>query len=122
MKYISNTVLNTALDYIRNNATVIHICNDTPLSYSDLSSYTLGSATISISNFSITKLGITSGRRISVLDTAVTVSDSDSAVCVAIADVTETDLLYVTELNTVSVINGSEYNILEWDIEFRSPV
>ena len=121
MKYISSIVLNTALDYIRNNSDVLHLCNATPTSYSDLSSYSLGSASISVSNFSITKTGIVSGRRISVLDTAITVSASDNAICIAIADTVKGDLIYVTELNTTAVINGSEYNVLEWDIEFKDP-
>jgi hypothetical protein len=122
MKYISITVLNTPLEYIKNNANVIHICSSVPTAYSQLTTYSLGSASLNTSNFSITKIGVVSGRRISILDTEITVSSTGNAICVAIADTVEGTLLYVAELTTVSVTNGSIYSIKEWDIEFRDPI
>ena len=122
MKYINNLILNLALDYIRNNADTLYICSDAPIFYTDLATMSLGSASININSFSLTKTGLVSGRRVSVLDTEVTTTASGDAIVIALADVSSVDLLYATTMNTATVINASIYSVQEWDIEFRSPV
>ena len=122
MKYINPLIQNVALDYIRNNTDVMHICDSAPTGYEELLLCSLGSTTMSISNFSITKTGITSGRRVSVLDTELTADSSGNVLYAAIADSSESELFYVAEINTVSIIASSIYEIKEWDIEFRDPV
>lgn len=116
MGYTNTILLDLLPEYIKNNTTIMHVCSALPTVYTDLASYSLGSVTMGISDFSNIKSGLTSGgRRVSVLDKEVTISLAGTIKYIAIASATV--LFHVEESASTIVVAGDVYNILEWDLE-----
>lgn len=122
-KSVSNTVLDEALNYLKNNATLLCVCSSEPTTYTEATStYELADVTIDSSDFTGPADGDTSGRKITVnAQTAVTIDNSGTAQHVALVDVTNTELLYVTTTTSTTLSAGGEINVGSFDIEIADP-
>lgn len=100
-KTVHNDVLDGALNIIKNNCTSEVLCSQEPTSYAEASStYALADVTVDSSDFTAGD-GDTSGRKLTVAQQAsVTVDTTGKGTHIALLDVSNTKLLYVTEENT----------------------
>ncbi len=121
MKYISTDALDTALNYIKTNATIMIICHTMPATYAEAVTYSLGSSNISTIDFSAPKSGAVSGRRITCEAVEVLITASNNITYLVLGKVSTNALVYVTETDSTSVIVGSVYKNKTWDIEINNP-
>ena len=121
-KFLSDTVLDAALDVIATADTLI-ICAGEPADYTDATTdsgsggHALGE--ISVSSGDFTKAdGDTSGRKITCAQqTGVTIDVSGTADHVALVDVGTTTLLAVTTITSQAVTSGNTATINAFDLE-----
>lgn len=126
MAYLSDTILDAALDILNNNADRIDICSQEPATYTEATStYTLGNKDHGAagSAFGNPQDGDTSGRK--VASTAVTdgsVTGTGTATHWAVSDVGNTELLAASSLSTdQAVTSGNSFSLASFDIEFPDP-
>lgn len=119
MPFISSSALDAGLNYIKNNATTIHICSAEPTSYSNVSSVSLGNATsITVSN----PTNAPGGAR------KITVGPITGGVITATGTATHYALVSASELLSVGVLSASQgvssggnFNLTAFDIVFQQP-
>ena len=123
-KLVNDLVLDAALDYIKNNATQLSVCIDTPTTYSHatttdnkvLAIHTMTGADYTVGN------GAT-GRKVTVAEQptiAIIGAGTQNAthVCLSAA---ATDLLYVTTCTLQALTNGNTVTVPEWNITIGDP-
>jgi hypothetical protein len=123
-KMVNDLVLDAALEYIRDNATQISVCIDTPTTYNEsvtvdnkmMALHTLTTADMTIGN------GAT-GRMLTVAaQAAITVTSSGTQnathVCLAAA---AANLLYVTTCTSQALVNANTVTIPAWTITIADP-
>lgn len=119
MAFIHDNAHDALLNYIKNNATVLHICSTEPTQYSEVATYTLGNK--STPGFTGPAAGDASGRKITVTaisDGSVT-ADGTAAFW---AIVSGTELLAANDLAaTQGVSNGNTFTLPAFDIENPDP-
>lgn len=124
-KSVHNDVLDAALNYIKNNATRLVLCDAEPTTFTEANvTFALADVTIDSSDFTGPADGTTSGRKITVgAQTGVDVDATDAGGTnhVALLDVTGTKLLYVTTAPDVAVDSAGTVDFGAWEIEFRDP-
>lgn len=121
-KTVHDDVLDAALDYIANNATIMTLCSQQPTTYTEaITTYKL--ADIAIDSGDFTKAnGDTSGRKTTVAaQNGVTVDSSGTSNHVAIADGANSKLLYTTTHTGQALVAANTVNIGAWDIEIADP-
>lgn len=119
-KWANDNVMDNGLNWIKNNTDVMHICNNQPTSYSDLSTMSLGSVAMTSSDFTLAD-GDTSGRKLTVVAKDITASADGTATHVALANSSTSTLVYVTTMTSKTVNNGDTVSLSAWDIELRDP-
>lgn len=121
-KAVHDDVLDGALNVIKNNCTRMTLCNAQPTTYTEANStYALASVTMDSSDFTIAD-GDTSGRKLTVAaKNNVSISASGTSNHVALLDVTNSKLLYVTTHTAQAVTAGNVANIGSWKIEIADP-
>jgi hypothetical protein len=123
-KSVHNDVLDGALDIIKNNCTRQVVCSAEPTTYTEANAtYALADVTMADTDFTHAD-GDTSGRKTTVgAKSSVLIDTSGTATHVALLDVTNTKLLYVTTCTSQALTaNGSNtVNIPAWDIEIADP-
>lgn len=105
--FISDTVFDTALNYLKNNVTKVVLCDAEPTNYSDAntdngtgSGMKLAEVTVDSSDFTLAA-GATDGRKVTCgAQSAVAVSVAGDGSHIAWLDVANTALLAVTKLAT----------------------
>jgi hypothetical protein len=123
-KLVDDTVLDGALNIIKNNATQISVCADTPTTYSNAT--TAGAFRLAL------KTGLaagdytgpaddTSGRKLStVAHSAISVSNSGTATHVCLCGTAAT-LYYVTTCTSQVLTAGNTVTIPMWKINIADP-
>lgn len=102
--FVSDTVYDVALNYIKNNATKVVLCEGAPTTYSDANTDNgTGTGTkiaeITVDSDDFTLANHTSGRKVTCVELVVTVTAAGDADHVAWLDVTNTTILRVAPLS-----------------------
>ena len=116
-KYQNDIILDTALDYIKNNVTQISICNAQPTTYAQATStYKLAiRAGLTSGSFTGPADGTPNGRKITVNEQAsITVDASGDATHVALCS--GSVLLYVTTCTQQTLTSGNTCTVPLWTI------
>lgn len=120
-KSVSNTVLDAALNYIKNNADLMTACSAEPTNLTEaVTTYALADVAMTGTDFTVGE-GDTNGRKVAVGAKAdVLVDASDTATHVALVD-SGTELLYVTTCTSQALTSGNTVDFPTWDIEIADP-
>jgi len=121
-KSVHDDVLDGALNIIKNNCTRMTACTTQPTTYTEgNSTYALADVTMTAGDFTVGN-GDTNGRKVAVAaKSAVTVDTTGDAKHVALLDVGNSKLLYVTTCTTQTLTGGNTVNFPTWDIEIADP-
>lgn len=121
-KSVHDDVLDGALNILKNNVTRMVACSAQPTTYTEgNSTFALADVTLASGDFTNAN-GDTSGRKTTVgAKSGVTVDTSGTATHVALLDVTNTKLLYVTTCTSQALTGGNTVNFPAWDIEIADP-
>jgi hypothetical protein len=117
-KWQNDLILDTALDYIKNNVTQEAVCSAQPTTYAEATStYKLALKTgLTSGSFTGPTNGDTNGRKLTVNQQAsINVDASGDATHVALCS--GTVLLYVTTCTTQTLTSGNTVTVPNWDIE-----
>lgn len=122
-KTINSTVLDQALNYIKNNATRMVVCSAQPTTYTEgNATFMLANVTMASGDYTV-QAGVTSGRRVTMAaKTAISVTNSGTATHVALLDVTGTALLLVTTCTSQALTAGNTVTVPTWNDEIAAPV
>lgn len=122
-KSVHDDVLDGALNVIKNNATRVTLCNAQPTTYTEANAtFALADVTVDSSDFTGPANGDTSGRKLTVTaQNGVTVDASGTSTHVALLDVSNSKLLYVTTHTSQALTSGNTANIGAWDVELADP-
>lgn len=115
-KWQNDLMLDAALDYIKNNATVLTVCSAQPTTYAEATStYKLADVTVDSTDFTHAN-GDTSGRKTTVAaQSAVPIDTTGTATHIALCS--GTVLLYVTTCTSQALTSGGTVDVPAWDIE-----
>lgn len=122
-KSVHNDVLDGAWNIIKNNCTKITLCSQEPTTYAQgNATYALADVTVESSDFTLAD-GDTSGRKVTVSQqTGVTVDSAGTATHIALLDVANSKLLYVTTMTSkVLDAGGDTVTIPAFDLEILDP-
>lgn len=121
-KSVNNLVLDATLEYLRDNVTQMTACSAEPTSFSEANAgFALADVTLAPADFTIAD-GDTSGRKVSVAaKNGVSVDTTGTVNHVALLDVANSRLLYVTTTAAQGVSSGGTVDLGGWDIELADP-
>ena len=123
-KSVHNDVLDGALNIVKNNATRMTVCSDEPTTYAEgNATYALAAVTVASGDFTNAD-GDTSGRKCTVAaKSGVLIDASGTATHIALLDVTNSKLLYVTTCTSQALTaNGSNtVDFPSWKFEIADP-
>ena len=123
-KIVHDDVLDGALNIIKNNCTRMVACSAQPTTYTEgNATYALADVTMASTDFTNAN-GDASGRKTTVAaKSSVLIDTSGSATQVALLDMTNSKLLYVTTCTPQALTaNGTNtVNFPAWDIEIADP-
>lgn len=121
-KSVHDDVLDGALNIIKNNCTRMTLCSAQPLTYAEgNATYALADVTMAAGDFTAAN-GDTSGRKLTVAaKTGVPVDTTGTGNHVALLDVTNSKLLYVTTCTAQGVSSGGTCDIGSWKVEIADP-
>ena len=123
-KYCHDDILDAALNYIKNNCTRMTACSQYPTTYLKAitaSADMLADVTMSSSDFTV-GLPVVSGRKVAVAAKAdEPITSTGTATHVALVDVANTKLLYVTTCADLYLTGGQLMDFATWNIEIRAP-
>lgn len=122
-KSTHDDVLDAALNYIKNNCTRMVLCSAQPTTFTEANAtYALADVTMASGDFTLAN-GDTSGRKVTVAaKTGVTVDATGTGNHVALLDVTNSKLLYVTTCTSQAVGAGGTVDFGTWKAEIADPV
>ena len=121
-KKVDDTVLDGALNIIKNGATRMVACSAEPANYAGIAAVALADATMASTDFTVAN-GDTSGRKVTVAaKSSVLIDTSGTATHVVLHDNVSV-LHYVTTCTSQALTaNGSNtVNFPAWDIEIADP-
>lgn len=121
-KSVHSDVLDGALNIIKNNCTRMVACSAQPTTYTEAdATYALANVTMTGADFTLAA-GAVSGRKATVAQkTGVTVATSGTANHVALLDVTNSKLLYVTTATAQVLTSGNTMTFNSWTVEIADP-
>lgn len=121
-KTVHDDVLDGALNILKNNVTRMTICSSQPTTYTEgNATYALADVTLASGDFTNAD-GTTSGRKTTIAQkTGVTVDTTGTATHVALLDVTNSKLLYVTTCTSQAVTAANTMTFNSWKIEIADP-
>lgn len=123
-KSVDNSVLDAALNEIADNGTRLCFCSQEPTDYTEaITTYKLADLDgLTSGDYTGPADGDTNGRKLTVdAQTGITVDSDGTSNHVAIVDVTNTLLLYVTTHTGQAVTSGNTIDMSAWDIEIADP-
>jgi len=115
-------MLDAALNWVAGSATYYTVCSGSPATYADARA-TLCLAGIGITSgcFALAD-GTSSGRKLTMTaKTSASITVSGSALAVALLDVPNSRLLYVTTCTSQYLVSGGTVDIPSWSIEIADP-
>jgi hypothetical protein len=118
-KSINPDILDAALDEISGNATLMIACSAEPTDRTEaVTTYALADVSVSSGDFS--KSDFSGGRRLVIAaKPGVEVDANGTATHVAL--VSGTELLFVTQSNSIALTTSDEITIPEWEIRIPGP-
>lgn len=123
-KRILGTVLDQALTYIKNNATRLVVCSSEPTTYTEgNATYNLASITISSTDLTVAA-GDGAGnspRKVTEASKTGSVSTSGTGTHVALLDVTNSALLFVTTCTSQALTSGNSLTVGAFKLEMGAP-
>lgn len=123
-KIVHDDVLDGALNIVKNNCTRMTACSTQPTTYAEgNATYALADATLASGDFTAAN-GDTSGRKLTVgAKSGVLIDTTGTATHIALLDVTNSKLLYVTTCTSQALTaNGSNtVNFPAWKLEIADP-
>ena len=123
-KIVHDDVLDGALNIIKNNCTRLTVCSTQPTTYTEgNATYALADVTVDSTDFTAAN-GDTNGRKLTTAaQTGVLIDASGTAAHIALLDVANSKLLYVTTCTSQALTaNGSNtVNVPAFDIEIADP-
>lgn len=121
-KFVHDDVLDGALNIVKDNCTRMTACSQQPTTFTEAdATYALADVTMVSGDFTLAD-GDTSGRKLTVAQkSGVTVDTSGSATHVALLDVANSKLLYVTTSTSQVLTFGNTMTFSAWDIEIADP-
>lgn len=121
-KTVHDDVLDGALNIVTNNCTRQVACSAQPTTYTEgNATYALADVTMASGDFTAAN-GDTSGRKLTIAaKAAVPVDASGTVTHVALLDVTNSKLLYVTTTTSQGISSGGTVDIGTWKIEIADP-
>lgn len=121
-KAVHDDVLDGALNILKNNATRLTVCSTQPTTYTEgNATYALADVTIDSTDFTNAN-GDTSGRKTTIGgQSAVPIDTSGTAQHVALLDVANSKLLYVTTCTSQALTAGGTVTTPAFDIEIADP-
>jgi hypothetical protein len=121
-KLVHDDVLDGALNIIKNNCTKMTVCSTQPTTYAEgNATYALADVTMTGTDFTVGN-GDVSGRKLAVAaKSAVTIDADGTALHIALLDVSNSKLLYVTTCSSQALSTGGTVDIPTWDIELSDP-
>lgn len=122
-KWQNDSMLDAALDYIKNNTTQLCVCSAQPTTYAEATAtYKLALKTgLTSGSFTGPANGDTSGRKVTINQQATIAVDS-SGTATHVALCSGTVLLYVTTVTSQSLTAGNTVTVPAWDIEIADAV
>jgi hypothetical protein len=119
-KLVHDNVLDAALNYVKNNATLMIVCSTQPTTRAEaVTTYALADVAMTGTDFTVAN-GDTSGRKVTVgAKSAVPVDATGNAQHIALVDAT--NLLYVTTCTAQVVTSGNTVDVPAWKIELADP-
>ena len=122
-KSVHDDVLDSTLNYIKNNATRICVCSTQPTTYTEaITTYKLAIKTITSGDFTGPSNGDVSGRKLrSNQHTTISVDATDYALHIALCDSVNSKLLIVTTCISQLLTSGNTVTIPVWDMEIADP-
>lgn len=122
-KYVTDTILDEALSYLKNNADQIVLCDGQPANYSDATTDSgsggnaLGEGAVDSSDFSLAD-GDSSGRKVTVAQqTGITIDVDGTWDHVAIIDDGNSELLLVSTVSSQTATAGNTATVNAFDEE-----
>lgn len=121
-KSCSDTTLDQSLTYIKTNGTRLCVCSAQPTDYtSAITTYMLAIKTISSSDYTGPAANA-NGRQLTVnAQSGITVTNSGTALFIAIADSVNTALIYVTTCTSQVLTAGNTVSVPAWIINSQEP-
>lgn len=121
-KSVHDDVLDGALNIIKNNCTRMVLCSAQPTTYTEANAtYALADVTMASGDFTAAN-GDTSGRKLTIAaKAAVPVDVTGTGNHVALLDVANLKLLYVTTCTSQAVGAGGTVDIGTWKAEIADP-
>lgn len=121
-KAAHDDVIDGALNIIKNNCTKLVVCSAQPTTFAEANAtYDLANVTVDSSDFTNAN-GDVSGRKLTVgAQSSVSITDSGDATHVALLDVANSKLLYVTTCTSQTLTAGGTVNTPAFDIEIADP-
>lgn len=123
-KRVSTTVLDQALNYLKNNVTRQCACSAEPTTYTEaITTYKLADVTLASGDFTVANgdgAG-TTPRKVTIGSKSDTVDSSGTATHVALVDVTNTTLLEVTTCTSQALTASNPITFPAWKIEIGAP-
>ena len=121
-KLVDDTVLDGALNILKNGVTQLIVCADTPTTYANATAtYDLATKTgLTSGSFTGPANGDTNGRKLTVNSQAtITVDHSGTATHIALCS--GSVLLYVTTCTSQALTAANTVTVPAWDIEIADP-
>ena len=124
MAYVNPTIIDTALQYVIDNADGLYICDTEPTTYTEaLTTYALSSIAIDSGEWTGPAAGDTSGRKITLAaQTGLTNTADGTTAAAGVTDSGNTALLLVFPTSSVTLTNGNICNTTAVDYEIRAAV
>jgi hypothetical protein len=121
-KSVHDDVLDGALNIIKNNCTRMVLCSAQPTTYTEgNATYALADVTMASGDFTAAN-GDTSGRKLTVAAKAgVPVDSTGTGNHIALLDVSNSKLLYVTTTTSTPVVATGTVDIGSWKAEIADP-
>lgn len=121
-KYAHTDFQDGALNILKVNVTRMTACSAQPTTYAEgNATYALANVTLATGDFTLAA-GDTSGRKVTVgAKTGISVGTSGTVTHVALLDVTNSKLLYVTTTASQGVSSGGTVDIGSWKVEVAAP-
>jgi len=121
-KSVHDDVLDGALNIIKNNCTRMTVCTTEPTTFTAANSTNaLADVTMASGDFTAAN-GDTSGRKLTIASkSGVAIDTSGTAAHIALLDVTNSKLLYVTTCTSQALTSGGTVTFPAWKIEIADP-
>ena len=118
MAFVSDTLMDVMLQYIKDNGNKLNICSAIPTTYTEaITTYMLANVTVDSTDYTLAN-GDVSGRKVTVAgQTGVTVTNTGTSLVAAITKSAGTLLLLHTTCTSIALTAGNTINTTSFDWE-----